>query len=58
MVREALASSVPAERKKTERESPQLEPVREFIDSILEADSKAAWPVGELGPWSGSVCCL
>ncbi|RPJ81294.1 MAG: IS21 family transposase, partial [Acidobacteria bacterium] len=41
MVREELASSLPAERKKTERESPQLEPVREFIDSILEADLKA-----------------
>jgi transposase len=41
MVREALASSLPAERKKTERESPQLEPVREFIDSILKADLKA-----------------
>ena len=41
MVREALASAMPAERKTTERESPQLEPVREFIDSILEADLKA-----------------
>ena len=35
MVREALANSLPADRKKTERESPQLAPVREFIDSIL-----------------------
>jgi transposase len=41
MVREALASAIPRERKRAERESPQLEPVREFIDSILEADLKA-----------------
>jgi hypothetical protein len=41
MVREALASAIPRECKTAERESPQLEPVKEFIDSILEADLKA-----------------
>jgi transposase len=41
MVREAILSAVPADRKAPERESPKLEPARAFIELILEADRKA-----------------
>ena len=41
MVREALASAVPAEKPPPERSRPRLGPVADFIDSILEADRKA-----------------
>ena len=41
MVREAVCSAVPAERKTPVRESPKLEPARSFIEAILEADRKA-----------------
>jgi len=41
MVRQALANALPPARKVPERESPQLGPVRDFIDQILEADRKA-----------------
>ncbi len=40
-VRRALASAVPPERKKPERERPKLAPVQPFIDAILEADRRA-----------------
>ena len=41
MVRQALESAVPPARKHAERVSPKLEPVREFIDEVLEGDKRA-----------------
>jgi transposase len=41
MVREALADAVPRERKIVIRPKPRLEPVRPFIEAILEADRTA-----------------
>ena len=41
MVRDALASAVPADRKQPERESPKLDRVKGLIDAILMEDRKA-----------------
>jgi hypothetical protein len=41
MVRQALASAEPPERKRVKRERPAIGPVQPFIDAILEADRAA-----------------
>src|SRR5580658_10520711 len=41
MIRQAIASAMPPDRKQTVRERPKLGPVREHIERMLEADRQA-----------------
>ena len=54
MVRQALASAIPPERKTPARAQPKLDPVKEFIDGILRATSKRRASSGTRRTGSGS----
>jgi hypothetical protein len=50
MVREALGDAVPRERKINTRGKPRIEPVKAFIDTILQGDENEPPEAGALLP--------
>jgi hypothetical protein len=58
MVREAVLSAVPLERKTPVRERPKLQPAMAFVDAILEAGHKASRKRRHTYPCNGCLVFL